>query len=97
MSMSVGELILLSKARKSWLQPTIGGQGAPSERSVAVARTTARSLELVTLHLDGPPHVLDTLGSAAGLPNQDNRRQSSTLEICYGCHSRNVSITMRTI
>jgi hypothetical protein len=33
----------------------------------AIARTTARSLELVTLHLDRPPHVLDALGSAAGL------------------------------
>ena len=39
----------------------------PASKLAAIARATAGSLELVTLHLDSPPHVLDTLGIAAGL------------------------------
>ena len=64
-----------ARARNSGLYATTGGQGAPSERAVAhpasklvaIARTTARSLELVMLDLDSPPHGLDALGIAAGL------------------------------
>jgi hypothetical protein len=39
----------------------------PAGKLAAITRTTARSLELVTLHLDRPPHVLGTLGGAAFL------------------------------
>jgi hypothetical protein len=71
-----------ARARNSRLYATAGGQGAPSERPVAhpasklaaIARTTARSFELVTLHLHRPPHVLDALGSAAGLPGAEENR-----------------------
>src|SRR5512132_828062 len=63
-----------ARARNSRLYSTTGGQGEPSECSVAhpasklaaIARTMARSLELVTLHLHSPLHALDALGIAAG-------------------------------
>src|SRR5512147_742708 len=68
-----------ARARSSWLYETTGGQGVPSERSVAhpasklaaIARTAARSLELVTLHLHRPPHILDALGITAGVPGAE--------------------------
>src|SRR5512147_2352515 len=71
-----------ARARSSWLYETTGGQGAPSERAVAhpasklaaIARTTARSLELVTLHLHSPPHALDALGIAACLLGAEENR-----------------------
>jgi hypothetical protein len=72
-----------ARARNSRLYRTTGGQDAPSERAVAhpasklaaIARTTAgRSLELVALHLHGPPHVLDALGGAAGLAGAEENR-----------------------
>jgi hypothetical protein len=37
----------------------------------AIARTAARSIALVVLHLHGPAHVLDALGGAAGLPGTE--------------------------
>jgi hypothetical protein len=69
------------------LYSATGGQGEPSERSgaqalsklTAIARTTARSLKLITLHLNRPPHGLDAFGIAAGLPGAEEHGGDGSL------------------
>jgi hypothetical protein len=46
----------------------------PASKLAAIARTTARSFELVTLHLHSSPHVLGALGIAARLTGAEENR-----------------------